>query len=297
MAKVVNISIDSLKDAFQDIKSKEDTKGVHSYTNVVYNDGSITISIEAKANITTEEVVDEEKTAEEQAKMDQRKAEYEARLAEEKATAEAEGLTVEEYRQKKQQEAIDADYARRAEAEGITVDELKAKEKAEEEAKEAEQKQQMEDYIANQLVERGITREEYDAEIAEKKVEREKKSAEWNAKWRAEECEKYNCSDEDLDRVMEEYNQAHMWDANPVMKNILVSKDSILPHIVIQSEDVMFGGFITTEIGDIDSLKTSIGTEDEYIAKARGYFASDKFATDVANFNQENDTDLEINLA
>ena len=95
---------------------------------------------------------------------------------------------------------------------------------------------------------------------------------------------------------MEEYNKEHMWDANPVMKNVNTSKDSVLPHIVIQSEDVMFGGFITTEIGDVDSLKSAIGTEEDFITKIRAYFASDKFATDVANFNQENDTDLEINL-
>lgn len=294
MAKVITIKKSDIENAFEDIKNQVEVKGVHTYTNTIYRDEAISINIEAKANITNEEVVDEEKTAEEQAKLNERKAKYEEREAAETAEAEAAGMTLEEFRKKKQEDAIEADYAARAEAQGITVEELKQKEKEEQEEEERKQKEAHEDYVANYLVEHDMTQEEYDAMIAERKAEREAKSAEWNRKWRAEECEKYNCSDEDLDRVMEEYNKAHMWDANPVMKNVLSSKDSLLPYITITSEDVMFGGVITTELGNLNDIKGEITTKEEALEAVRTYFASTEFGVSVANFNQENDTDLEI---
>ena len=296
MAKVITIKKSDIENAFEDIKNQVEVKGVHTYTNTIYRDEAISINIEAKANIANEEVVDEEKTAEEQARLNERKAKYEEREAAERAEAEAAGMTLEEFRKKKQEDAIEADYATRAEAKGITVEELKQQEKEEQEEEERKQKEAHEDYVANYLVEHDMTQEEYDAMIAERKAERERKSAEWNRKWRAEQCEKYNCSDEDLDATMEAYNKAHMWDANPVMKNVLSSKDSLLPYITITSEDVMFGGVITTELGNLNDIKGEITTKEEALEAVKTYFASTEFGVSVANFNQENDTDLEIKL-
>lgn len=294
MADKVIIKASDIEEAFNVLSEHTQSKGFHSFSKTLFIKGDVTVRLNATAVIGNKEVVDEEATAKAAEDMRIAKENYEAEQAQLKAEAEEKGITLEELLEQKRQEDEDKWYAQQAEEAGMTVEEFKAKEEADRAEQEEEGKRRQAEWEEEQAAELDLTIEEYREKIQKEQEEAQKNSEEWNKKWRAEECEKHNCTDEELDAVLAEYNQEHMWDPQQVMKTVLGSDKSEMPTISISAVDTMFGGTTVTALGDKTIAEiTDVDTMKNFF---KTYLNSDKFKSDLAEQNTENETEIEISF-